>query len=95
MVGDRFLLRGDPDIRLAYERGKGVTLDVPAESDPRDAQLWLNGALYAAIAAINGLMPLHASAVAFEGRVHAFTGPPGAGKSTLAAALGRRGLPLF
>jgi len=37
---------------------------------------------------MNGLYPLHASAVAYRGRVFAFTGPPGAGKSTLVAALG-------
>lgn len=95
MAGERIVLRGDRGIRLAYERGRGVTLDAPPEADPRDAELWLNGTIYAAVAALNGLMPLHASAVAYGGQVYAFTGPPGAGKSTLAAALGREGLPLF
>lgn len=95
LAGDRFLLRGDHGIRMSYRCGEGVTLDSPADADPRDIALWLNGTIYAAVAALNGLMPLHASAVACGGRVHAFTGPPGAGKSTLAAGLGRLGLPLF
>jgi len=94
LADERIVLRAGP-IRLAYERGRGVTLDVPPDVDPRNADLWLNGTIYAAVAAINGLMPLHASAVAHGGKVYAFTGPPGAGKSTLAAALGREGLPLF
>ena len=40
-------------------------------------------------------MPIHASAVAHDGGVFAFTGPSAAGKSTLIAALGRAGLPMF
>ncbi len=42
-----------------------------------------------------GLLPLHASAVSRAGAVHAFSGASGGGKSTLAAALGRHGLPFF
>lgn len=95
MAGERIVVAGDRGIRLTYERGQGVTLDAPPDADPRDAEVWLNGTIYAAVAALNGLMPLHASAVAYAGRVYAFTGRPGAGKSTLAAALGRRGMPLF
>jgi hypothetical protein len=92
---DSVLLIADGNIRLHYRRGDGVTLDAPADADPRDIALWLNGTMYAAVAALNGLMPFHASAVAHRGRVYAFTGPPGAGKSTLAAALGTAGFPLF
>jgi hypothetical protein len=58
-------------------------------------QLWLNGSVYSAIASINGLLPIHASAVAHDGQVFAFTGPSGGGKSTLTAALGQLGLPMF
>ncbi len=49
---------------------------------PAEEMLWLNGSVYAAIASIHGLLPIHASAVACEGAVHAFTRPSGAGKST-------------
>ena len=61
----------------------------------RKKQLWLNGSVYSAVACINGLVPIHASAVAHEGMVYAFTGPSGGGKSTLIAALGRLGFPMF
>jgi hypothetical protein len=44
---------------------------------------------------MNGLLPIHASAVAVEHSVCAFTGPAGSGKSTLVAALGALGLPMF
>lgn len=66
-----------------------------ADADTSEESLWLNGSVYAAIASMNGLLPIHASAVAFGGAVYAFTGPAGAGKSTLVAALGRWGLPMF
>ena len=86
--GEEFLFRTVDGIGLHYRRGEGVTLDQPVGTDPRTVALWLNGTLYAAIAALNGLYPLHASAVAHRGRVYAFTGAAGAGKSTLVAALG-------
>jgi hypothetical protein len=65
------------------------------DADDSEESLWLNGSDYAAIASMNGLLPIHASAIAYEGKVFAFTGHAGAGKSTLAAALGRHGLPMF
>ena len=86
--GDEFAFRTLDGVGLHYRRGAGITLEQPAGIDPRTIELWLNGTLYAAIAALNGLFPLHASAVAYRGRVHAFSGPTGAGKSTLVAALG-------
>lgn len=92
---DAFLLRTDSGYAFLYRRGEGVIIDRAADADPAEEPLWFNGSVYAAIASLNGLMPIHASAVAHQGRVHAFTGPSGAGKSTLAAGLGRHGLPLF
>lgn len=93
--GDSYLMRAEDGIAIHYRRGEGLTLEAPEGADPRDIALWLNGSVYAAVAALNGLLPIHASAVAWNGQVHAFSGPPGAGKSTLAAGLGAEGLPLF
>ena len=90
-----FLLRADVDHYFYYRQGEGVTIHRGIGTDAGDESLWLNGSVYAAIACMNGFLPIHASAVAFDGQVFAFTGPAGAGKSTLAAALGRYGLPLF
>ncbi len=92
---DSFLLHSGTGYGLFYRQGEGVTIERDPAADPAEEELWLNGSVYAAIAAINGFLPFHASAVAWQGRVHAFSGPSGAGKSTLVAALGGHGLPLF
>ena len=93
--GDAFLFRTVEGIGLHYRRGGGTVLECPRGADRRIVELCLNGTLYAAIAALNGLFPIHASAVEHRGRVYAFTGATGAGKSTLVAALGREGFPQF
>lgn len=92
---DAFLLKVPNGLVLHYRRGEGVTASRPAHVAASDVALFLNGSVYGAIAWINGFVPLHAAAVVHDGRVHAFSAPSGYGKSTLAAALGRRGMPLF
>lgn len=95
-MGDgEFLLRAEGDYYFYYRPGEGVTVHRGADADISEESLWLNGSVYAAIASMNGLLPIHASAVAHDGLVYAFTGPAGAGKSVIAAALGRYGLPMF
>jgi hypothetical protein len=93
--GDQFLLRGEGQHYFHYRKGEGVTVERGSDADLSEESLWLNGSVYAAIASLNGLLPLHASAVACGRKVFAFTGPAGAGKSTLIAALGNRGLAMF
>ena len=95
MRDGEFLLRAEGDYYFYYRPGEGVRVHRGADADVSEESLWLNGSVYAAIASMNGLLPIHASAVAYNGSVFAFTGPAGAGKSTLAAALGRHGLPMF
>lgn len=92
---DAFLLRVPNGLLLHYRRGEGVTASRPPDVASTEVSLFLNGSVYGAIAWINGYIPLHASAVVHEERVHAFTAHSGHGKSTLAAALGLRGMPLF
>ena len=95
LEADSFLLHTPDGLSYFYRKGEGITLCRDGAADPSEEQLWLNGSVYSAVACINGLVPIHASAVAHDGRVFAFTGPSGSGKSTLIAALGRRGLPMF
>ena len=95
LLGDEFLLRAEGDHYFHYRRGDGITVDRGENADTTEESLWLNGSIYSAIASLNGLLPIHASAVAFDSGVFAFTGPGGAGKSTLVAALGARKLPMF
>lgn len=89
MSRDAFLFHAQADVRFFYRRGRGIIVDAPPATDPRDIALWHHGTVYSAVAALNGFYPLHASAVAYGGKVFAFTGPPGAGKSTIVAALGK------
>ncbi|MFO0993125.1 MAG: hypothetical protein U1E67_14465 [Hyphomicrobiales bacterium] len=89
------MLRVPNGLVLHYRRGEGVTASRPASVAQSEIALFLNGSVYGAIAWINGFIPLHASAVVHKGKVHAFAGPSGYGKSTLAAALGQRGMALF
>jgi deoxyadenosine/deoxycytidine kinase len=95
MQDGEFLLRAEGDYYFFYRPGEGVTVHRGTDADDSEESLWLNGSVYAAIASMNGLLPIHASAIAYEDKVFAFTGPAGAGKSTLAAALGWHGLPMF
>jgi hypothetical protein len=56
-----------------------------------DTATYLLGPVLGYLLRLRGVTCLHASAVSFDGRAAAFAGPPGAGKSTLAAALALRG----
>ncbi len=60
-----------------------------------DVSAFLLGSVFGALCHQNGLLPLHASAVAAAGGVVAFLGDSGAGKSTLAACLQARGYQIF
>ena len=95
LEADSFLLHTLDGLSYFYRKGEGVTICRSATADLSEEQLWLNGSVYSAVASINGFLPIHASAVAHDGKVFAFTAPSGGGKSTLIAALGQLGLPMF
>ncbi|MCW3837667.1 hypothetical protein OM513_16590 [Sphingomonas canadensis] len=93
--GSRMLLKVPSGIRYLIEDGCRIVYSRSAEHEDGDVSLFLLGSAWAALCYQRGLIPLHASAVYIDGKVHAFTGRPGAGKSTLAAALSARGHPFF
>lgn len=64
--------------------GAAVVSALPGEG-PRQGERLLVAQTLPLAATLQGLEPLHASAVAVGGRAVAFTAPSGAGKSTLAA----------
>ncbi len=93
LVGDEFLIR-EAGLACHYRKGAGITVQMDDPEKAGTLELLLAGSVYAAIAAINGFLPVHASAVEIGGVAIAFTGAAGAGKSTTVAGLRQRGLPI-
>ena len=94
-AGRRTLFRPPCGVRFLVEDGRTVRYETERGATARDVRAFLLGAVWGAIGWQRGLLPLHASVVTRGRNLHAFNGGPGAGKSTLAAALARHGYPLF
>ena len=92
--GEAFLLSLPMGLVFHYRRGAGTAFRRSPGVTDDEVALFFEGSVYGAIAWLNGYVPLHASAVLHEEQVYAFTGPSGEGKSTLASALGQRGMTL-
>lgn len=75
--------------------GNEVVIDTPHAPDTPDVGLFLLGSVLGFLCHQRGLLPLHASCVSFQGRVIAFVGPSGTGKSTMAALLLKQGARLL
>ncbi len=67
----------------------------PDTSSLENVATYLVGPILGLLLRLRGITCLHASAVAFGDRAVAFVGSEGAGKSTTAAALSRRGYPVL
>jgi hypothetical protein len=72
-------------------RGTSVWSSWPETLTLADAAVYLLGPVLGLVLRLRGITCLHASAVAFGDYAVGFAGRAGAGKSTTAAALGRRG----
>lgn len=77
--------------RYQVQNGRDVTIDCLPGTDPRDIADMIMSWIMPVIAYQRGLLVLHASAIASNGHVLAFSGTSGAGKSTMAAAMAARG----
>ena len=71
----RYLVRG----------GRDVLVEPEPDADPALVRLFILGSAIGLLCHQRGLLPLHASAVEFDGTAVAFVGNQGQGKSTLAA----------
>ncbi len=80
--GARFAIRSD---------GGEVWADWPSGYSLEDAATYLVGPVLGFVLRLKGISPLHASAVEIGGRAVVIVGPPGAGKSTTAAAFAHLG----
>ena len=77
--------------RFLVERGNKVRVQLALDAPMVDVCSFLLGSVFGALCHQNGLLPLHASAVEQGSEVTAFLGESGAGKSTMAACLRKRG----
>lgn len=91
LARDAFLFTTPRGTRFHYVRGQGIAVEQAASGSEEETDLFYNGTVYGGVAWLNGLVPLHASSVISKGKVIAFTGESGEGKSTLAAALAQHG----
>lgn len=89
-----FLLKLPMGLSFYYRQSYGTVFARSSKVPDSEVSLFFAGSVYGAIAWLNELAPLHASAVSYKGKVFAFTGGSGEGKSTLAAALALRGFEL-
>ena len=94
-AGRRTLLSPPCGVRFLVEDGRAVRYETERDADESDVRAFLLGFVWAVLGWQRGFLPLHVSSVARGPDLHAFAGGPGAGKSTLAAALARHGYALF
>jgi hypothetical protein len=92
---DAFLLDIEGAGRFLARRGVEITVDPAPAVDPQRVRLYLLGTMLGALCYQRGLLPLHANAVAADGRCVALAGDSGAGKSTLGARLVQSGCPFL
>jgi hypothetical protein len=86
--GERLVADWIGRARLSVKRdGTDLTFDPQSDADPDEVEKLRRGAVPLLLAHLGGKIPLHASAVALEGRAIVLVGGSDRGKSTLAAAL--------
>ncbi len=81
-----------PDVlEASIGEGRDVIVDANPEADPLYVSAIVTGELFSVVLRQRGLLVLHGSGVARDGRAIGFVGNSGWGKSTLAASLVERG----
>jgi hypothetical protein len=91
MAGEKFLLRVPRLARFLIAQGQEIVVELEADAKERDATGFVLGTSFGILLHQRGALVLHGAAVASDGRAIAICGMSGTGKSTLAAALCRKG----
>jgi hypothetical protein len=94
-IPDKFLLKAFSVARFYLVDGKQITIQPLAKYDLETARVFLLGSVFGALLHQRNFLPLHASAVEFNGKAMVFAGASGAGKSTLAAYLSQHGFSIL
>jgi len=80
--------------KASVKNGSEIVIEPAPGLEERNVRLFILGPVLAALLCQRNLLVLHASAVVIDGGVVGFMGRKGWGKSTMAAALHKRGYPL-
>jgi hypothetical protein len=94
MAGEIVLLRVPRLARFLITAGRDIAVEIEPGVTNRDAAGFVLGRVFGILLHQRGALVLHGAAVAKDGRAAVICGAAGAGKSTLAAALCRRGCAL-
>jgi hypothetical protein len=89
--GDKFFLHVPRVANFLITAGRDIALQLEAGMSESDAVVFLLGTAFGVLLYQRGRIVLHASAVQVGGSAVLFCGKSGAGKSTMAAALNKRG----
>ena len=91
-AGPRSFWMEVPDVaRLHVSDGSAISIELAHGASLADMRAYLLGSAMGALLHQRGFLPLHASAVEIDGNAVAFCGTSGAGKSSLALNLVKRG----
>ncbi len=92
MAENEFLLFNKKlGVRIYVVNGNEIIIDENSCADIKDILVYLRGSVTGALLHMNNYVPMHASTVLTDKGSILFTGVSGAGKSTIAFALHRRG----
>ena len=80
-------IRVDAVADFEVRGGQLITVWPAAGAAHKDIEIFLFGPVWATLCHQRGLLPLHASAILTDGRITAFAGRSGSGKSTTAALM--------
>lgn len=95
-VQKNFVMYKFGDVAIfSVQDGRRITVSPLKEFDEDTAGIIILGTCMGALLMQRGILPLHGSAIAINGKVYAIIGDSGAGKSTLARAFLDRGYQLL
>jgi hypothetical protein len=91
----RLLFRRDGIARYMVENGNRITIDPSSSGTELNYRIFIFGSGMAALLMQRGYFVMHGCSVVINGECHAFIGPSGTGKSSLAAAFFKAGYPVL
>lgn len=94
-TSSRFILHVEGVAAYCVANGNEITLQPYTDIGAPDIRLFLLGSVFGALLQQRGYLVLHGACMVIDGKGILLTGRSGVGKSTLAAALNRRGHPLL